>query len=280
NECRHNLIYWQGGRWAGVGPGAHSRLGRQHSAREALAAFDVARSAFERTSFDLIYARPGQAVDGWRSELGQAIALHPGHLSLYQLTIEPGTRYFDLHRAGKLNVPAEELAADLYIATQEACDAAGLAAYEISNHASPGNECRHNLIYWQGGRWAGIGPGAHSRLGCANADRRALTTERMPERWLGEVEAIGHAVVEDHMLDSGAAADELILMAMRTSLGLDLAHHAILGGSIDEEKRGQLVDQGLVEIAGNGARLRLTPSGRLVANAVITELAASGPAEN
>ena len=248
-----------------------AKLGRRHSAAEALAALELARAWFARISVDLIYARPGQSVTGWQRELERVISLGTRHLSLYQLTIEPGTRYFDLHRAGKLAVPGEELAADLYATTQEICAAAGLPAYEISNHAAAGEECRHNLIYWQGGRWAGVGPGAHARLG-GEGGRRALATERVPERWLDAVERQGHGVVEDAALSPREAADELLLMSLRTSLGLDLARHAGLGGMIDRARLEPLVADGLVEMSDERDRLRLTAFGRLLANAVIAEL--------
>ena len=249
------------------------KLGRRHSRDEALDALAIARACFERTSFDLIYARPGQSVADWRAELGRALELAPDHLSLYQLTIEPGTRYFDLHRAGKLKVPGEDLAADLYLLTQDLCDRAGLPAYEISNHARPGAECRHNLVYWQGGRWAGIGPGAHARLGRDGERRRALVGERHPETWLKAVEARGHGVVEDVEVEARETADELLVMALRTRLGLDLARYESLGGRVEPDICDRLVTGGLVLFDPKRARLTLTPSGRLVANAVIAELA-------
>ena len=148
-------------------------LGRQHSVAEALAAVDTANAIFDRTSFDLIYARSGQTVSAWRAELSEAISRAGGHLSLYQLTIEDGTQFKKLHQAGKLVVPDDDLARDLYDLTQEVCDRHGLAAYEISNHARAGAECRHNLTYWRYGEYAGIGPGAHGRL-VTERGRRAL----------------------------------------------------------------------------------------------------------
>src|SRR5712672_4082084 len=171
-------------------------LGRLHTAREALDAVAIARKAFERYSFDLIYARPGQTPQAWASELKRAIAEAAEHLSLYQLTIEQDTPFAALHAAGKLITPNEDLARTLYDTTQEVCAAAGLPAYEISNHARPGAECRHNLVYWRGHEYAGIGPGAHGRLDIAG-ERRATATERRPEAWLMRVEALGHGVVTD-----------------------------------------------------------------------------------
>jgi oxygen-independent coproporphyrinogen-3 oxidase len=248
------------------------RLGRQHGAAEALAALDIAMAAFEAVSIDLIYARPGQGLADWRAELSRALGLGTGHLSLYQLTIEPGTRFFDWHARGQLQVPEPELAADLYEATGELTAAAGLAAYEISNHARPGAACRHNLVYWQGGGWAGVGPGAHARLGGGDT-RRALATERDPAAWLANVREHGHGVVTDEALTPGQAADELLVTALRTSAGLDLARHRALGGAIAAEKIAPLEDDGLVRLDAADRRLRLTGRGRLVANAVIAELA-------
>ena len=170
-------------------------LGRLHSVAEALAAIDVSRETFERVSFDLIYARPGQTLAAWEDELARALRLAGRHLSLYQLTIEQGTPYAELHARGKLRVPDNEAAHAFYALTQEMTEAAGLPAYEISNHAAPGEECRHNLLYWRYGEYAGIGPGAHGRAVVAGT-RRATVTERQPERWLACVESEGHGIVE------------------------------------------------------------------------------------
>src|SRR6185295_8010863 len=155
-----------------------ARLGRQHSVAEALSAFRLAARVFPRVSFDLIYARPGQTEPAWRRELGRALDEQQGHMSLYQLTIEPGTPYHELHRRGALAVPGEDVAAALFDITQELTSARGLVAYEVSNHALPGHECRHNLVYWRYGDYIGIGPGAHSRLRLDDGRRRALSTER------------------------------------------------------------------------------------------------------
>ena len=167
-----------------------AELGRMHSAREALDAVAIARSVFDRYSFDLIYARPNQEPKAWASELKTALAEAGEHLSLYQLTIEPETPFFALHAAGKLRLPDEDTSRALYDTTQEICAAAGLPAYEISNHARPGGECRHNLVYWRGQEYAGIGPGAHGRLDI-DGERHATATEKRPESWLMRVEAPG-----------------------------------------------------------------------------------------
>src|SRR5204862_2119027 len=174
-------------------------LGRLHSAQEALGAVALARSIFERYSFDLIYARPGQTPQAWAAELKRAIEEAGEHLSLYQLTIEQETPFAALHAAGKLLIPGDDTARTLYDATQGVCTSAGLPAYEISNHARPGGECRHNLVYWRAQEYAGVGPGAHGRLDIAD-ERHATATEKRPESWLMRVEARGDGLVVDDVL--------------------------------------------------------------------------------
>src|SRR6266849_1401444 len=186
---------------------ALKELGRLHTAREALDAVAVARASFERYSFDLIYARPGQTPAAWAAELERAIAEAGEHLSLYQLTIEQDTPFFALRAAGKLVVPNEDTARALYDTTQEICAAAGLPAYEVSNHARPGAECRHNLVYGRGHEYAGIGPGAHGRLDL-DGTRHATATEKRREAWLMRVESLGHGLVTDDTLTREEAADE------------------------------------------------------------------------
>ncbi|MGY4499727.1 putative oxygen-independent coproporphyrinogen III oxidase [Bradyrhizobium sp. GM24.11] len=188
-------------------------LGRMHSAREALDAVAIARRSFDRYSFDLIYARPDQTPAMWADELRLAIDEAAEHLSLYQLTIEEGTPFFGLHQAGKLKTPDEAVARALYDVTQETCDKLGLPAYEISNHARRGAECRHNLVYWRGEEYAGIGPGAHGRLDI-DGIRHATATEKRPEAWLMRVESSGHGVVTDDLLNSEERADEFLLMGI------------------------------------------------------------------
>ncbi|MGP8122266.1 MAG: radical SAM family heme chaperone HemW, partial [Xanthobacteraceae bacterium] len=189
-------------------------LGRLHSAREALDAVAIARSHFQRYSFDLIYARPQQTPQMWSAELTQAIAEAAEHLSLYQLTIEPDTPFFGLHAAGKLKTPDEATARALFDVTQEICERHGLPAYEISNHARPGAECRHNLVYWRGDEYAGIGPGAHGRLDI-DGERHATATEKRPEAWLMRVETQGHGLVSDDVLTREERSDEFLLMGLR-----------------------------------------------------------------
>src|SRR5471032_2397084 len=202
--------------------GALKELGRLHTAQEALDAVALARSIFDRYSFDLIYARPRQTLDSWRAELKRAIAEAAEHLSLYQLTIEPDTPYFGLHKAGKLAIPNDDLGRDLYDLTQSICNDAGLPAYEISNHARPGAQCRHNLVYWRGQEYAGIGPGAHGRLNI-DGRRYATETEKKPEAWLQGVEANGHGLTVDEKLAPGEVADEFLLMGLRLAKGIEPA---------------------------------------------------------
>src|SRR5579872_5755137 len=197
-------------------------LGRLHNAGEAKAALALAMRNFDRVSLDLIYARPGQSDAQWREELKQALAFGTDHLSLYQLTIEPETPFALLHRNGQLHIPDDDLAAGLYETTQELTEAAGLPAYEISNHARAGEESRHNLIYWRYGDYAGVGPGAHGRLMLDNK-RIATSTIRLPERWQDGVMRDGHAFVDCVAITDGDAAREHLLMNLRLAEGVDLA---------------------------------------------------------
>ena len=249
-------------------------LGRLHNHAEALAALDIARSTFDRFSFDLIYARPRQTPEAWEAELARALSLAGDHLSLYQLTIEAGTPYAALHAAGKLIVPDPEAADRLYEITQGMTEARGMPAYEISNHARPGQESRHNLVYWRYGTYAGVGPGAHGRLLC-DARRRATSTERNPEAWAARVEAHGHGLVEDDMLSAADAADELLLMGLRLTEGIDLTRLAAIGGvQPSTTAMARLMHLGMLESRGN-SRIRATRAGRFVLNEVVCQLAAS-----
>jgi putative oxygen-independent coproporphyrinogen III oxidase len=252
---------------------ALAALGRTHTAGEALAAVAIARRHFERYSFDLIYARPGQTPADWRAELARAIAEAANHLSLYQLTIEPETPYAALYASGKLAVPDEDLARDLYDVTQEVCAAAGLPAYEISNHARPGAECRHNLVYWRYHEYAGIGPGAHGRL-VVDGIRRATVAQRHPWVWLDMVEMQGHGVLTDDPLMRSEQADEFLLMGLRLVEGVDLGRFERLTGlTLPAGHIAHLERHGLVETTADG-RLRVTPAGFPVLNAIVAELAA------
>jgi putative oxygen-independent coproporphyrinogen III oxidase len=248
-------------------------LGRLHSAQEALQAVALARSIFERFSFDLIYARPGQTPQAWAGELKCALGQAGEHLSLYQLTIEENTPFAALHAAGKLVLPDDEKARALFDTTQAVCASAGLSAYEISNHARPGAECRHNLIYWRAQEYAGIGPGAHGRLEIAT-ERRATATEKQPGSWLARVEALGHGVVSDEALTREQVADEFLLMGLRLAEGIDAASYTRLAGRpLDARRLTLLKEQGAVETTPSG-RLRLTLAGFPVLDAVVADLAA------
>ncbi|MGZ5865280.1 MAG: radical SAM family heme chaperone HemW [Xanthobacteraceae bacterium] len=248
-------------------------LGRMHTAQEALDAVAIARAAFDRYSFDLIYARPGQTPDAWRTELTRAISESAEHLSLYQLTIEDGTPFAALHKAGKLVTPDAEHSRVLYDMTQEVCAAHGLPSYEISNHARPGAESRHNLVYWRYHEYAGIGPGAHGRL-AIDGTRRATATEKRPESWLMRVEASGHGRTTDDLLSRDEMADEFLLMGLRLNEGIDPARFiALAGRPLDPDRIASLNVDGFVETTPEG-RLRVTRSGFPVLDAVVADLAA------
>ena len=186
------------------------------------------RVRFRRYSFDLIYARPRQTPQAWALELKRAISEAAEHLSLY-LTIEQGTPFFGLHQAGKLVVPDDDVARDLYDLTQMICAGAGMPAYEISNHARPGAQCRHNLVYWRGHEYAGVGPGAHGRLNI-DGRRYATETEKRPEAWLERVETQGHGLIVEEKLTPGEQADEFLLMGLRLAEGIDLSRYTMLSG--------------------------------------------------
>jgi putative oxygen-independent coproporphyrinogen III oxidase len=253
--------------------GALKELGRLHSAQEALDAVAVARSIFDRYSFDLIYARPKQTPQAWAEELNRAIAEAAEHLSLYQLTIEAETPFFALHKAGKLVIPDDDGARDLYDTTQDICARSGLPAYEVSNHARPGAECRHNLVYWRGDEYAGIGPGAHGRLN-VNGGRQATATEKRPEAWLTRVESLGHGLVTDEPLTREEQADELLMMGLRLAEGIDPQRYAALAGhTLDPKRITNLRDEGALEITPAG-RLRVTLAGFPLLDAVVADLAA------
>ncbi|MFX0542319.1 radical SAM family heme chaperone HemW [Roseovarius sp. S4756] len=246
------------------------RLGRIHTAFEAQAAFDVARAQFDRVSFDLIYARQNQTLTAWRQELSTALSMAVDHLSLYQLTIEPGTAFGARFDAGGLKgLPADDVAVDMYEATQDLCGAAGMQAYEVSNHARPGAESRHNLIYWQGGDYIGIGPGAHGRL-TLNGTRWATEAYSHPDAWMQRA-AIEQTEKPRQSLTAKDQAGEYLMMGLRVADGIDLLRYANLAGApLNQGKIDYLTQLGMVQQSGN--RLATTPQGRVVLNAVITEL--------
>ena len=247
-------------------------LGRAHDADQAKAAIALAARSFERYSFDLIYARPGQTVSSWKQELGEALAMAGDHLSLYQLTIEAGTAFATAYQRGDFALPDDELAGELFETTQAMMAVHGLSAYEISNHAKPGGESRHNLVYWRYGESAGVGPGAHGRLLTA-AGRMAQSTEKHPEKWLASVEAQGHGLIEDEALSVEAQGDEFLLMGLRLREGVDpLRFQEISGRALDPRRIEGLESHGLVARTAQG-RLLVTAEGFPLLDSVIAELA-------
>ncbi|MGF1550761.1 MAG: radical SAM family heme chaperone HemW [Sphingomonadaceae bacterium] len=250
--------------------GALAFLGRAHDAAEGLAALDAARRHFERLSFDLIYALPGQGERAWRDELRRALAWGAGHASLYQLTIEPGTRFSSMVRRGELAPADPDRAAALYEATQELCDTAGLPAYEISNHSRPGEESRHNLNYWRYRDYAGIGPGAHGRRG-----GKATERHKKPENFLAAVRAHGHGLSREEPLVPAERAAEALLMGLRLSEGVDLERIAALGEApaaalVDLDRIGSLAERGLLR--RQGSRIAVTAEGRLLTDAILAAI--------
>ncbi len=250
-------------------------LGRLHTVGEAMAALEIAKATFERFSFDLIYARPGQSLRDWQDELARVLDLRPPHLSLYQLTIEEGTPFAGLHRAGKLKVPAPELADALYASTQELTAQAGLPAYEISNHARPGDESRHNLLYWRYGEYVGLGPGAHGRI-ISGTNRYATSSERLPERWFEQLEAAGDAFTEYERLTPAEQADELLLMGLRLNDGVDLQRLSVVGGVRPSDTAIRALEQdGLLVHDKQADTLSATDRGRFILNKLVLELSTS-----
>ena len=247
-------------------------LGRLHSVDSALNALESARSVFDRVSFDLIYARQNQSLGAWRAELTRALDLLPTHLSLYQLTVEDGTAFAQRFAAGALRgLPNEDLSVDLYELTQELCNARGLDAYEVSNPASPGHESRHNQIYWQGGDYVGIGPGAHGRL-TLQGHRFATVAPKAPGAWLAQVRAGKAGEDPRDTLSSQDWAEELILMGLRTQDGIDLSRiERLTGRRVTEKALQSLLELAMIE--QTGSQITATAQGRLVLNAVIRALA-------
>jgi len=249
-------------------------LGRKHSAAQAIAALEIARSLFPRLSFDLITARPGQTVEDWRAEMRQALALAADHLSLYQLTIEPGTAFEALHRQGRLVLPDDDTAAALYDATAEEAARFGLLAYEISNYARPGAESRHNLQYWRYGDYAGIGPGAHGRVTLGGA-LLATRRHRAPEPWAERVERQGHGSTEETPVEPQERAREALLMGLRLSEGIDAVRFASRTGvALDDALEPDTLARALQAgyLAREGTGLRATPEGRKRLDALLTAL--------
>ena len=254
-------------------PAALRMLGRAHDRGEAIDAIEHARASFARFSFDLIYARPGQSLAAWRHELDEALTLAGDHLSLYQLTIEPGTAFATLYRRGELAVPAEEDAAVLFETTQDRVAAHGFPAYEISNHARPGAECRHNLVYWRYQDYVGIGPGAHGRL-TRDDVKYATTQARLPERWLAAVEKAGTGIEEMVPIDRDSAVEEMLMMGLRLTEGVARARLERAAGQNAEalfgDKLAPLVEGGFLTLDSD--RLAVTAAGRQRLNAVLAAL--------
>lgn len=251
-------------------------LGREHNAAEATGAIELAARTFDRFSFDLIYARPGHTVAAWQAELARALDYAVGHLSVYQLTIEQGTAFYPLHARGDLVLPDEDLAGDLYEATQSQLTAAGLPAYEISNHARPGEESRHNLTYWRYGDYVGIGPGAHGRL-TLDGEKFATRAHRAPEIWLERVERDGHGAAAPDPIDRDARGTELLMMGLRLTEGVRLARLTeetgrSLDDFVDPAALSRLIDGGF--LTRDADRLVATPEGLQRLNAVLAAILA------
>ena len=249
-------------------------LGRTHDTEQAKAAIQMAADTFDRFSYDLIYARPKQTVEEWQAELKEALQIAAGHISLYQLTIEKNTPFFIQHARGEFKVPEEELAADFYDATDEMIKAAGFSSYEVSNYAKPGQESRHNLIYWRYGDYAGIGPGAHGRL-TLDGQKFATRTHRAPDIWLQRVQANGHSHHDFEVIDPLQRLQEATMMGLRLEEGVPLSRlEAEYGGDplsvIEQRKISKLCDEGLL-ISENGI-IRATHSGRKCLNGVLDYL--------
>jgi oxygen-independent coproporphyrinogen-3 oxidase len=252
------------------------KLGRQHSAAEAIAAVKLASGIFDRYSFDLIYARPAQSVADWQQELTEALDFAAGHMSLYQLTIEEGTQYHTLHQRGELKIPGDDLAADMYELTQEMMETRGLPAYEISNHARPGEESQHNLVYWNYGDYAGIGPGAHGRL-TLDSEKWATRAHKAPELWMQWVKEKGHGAHPFEKVDLSKRGWETLMMGLRLRSGIALdvfqrEAQTPFSQFVNQSRLKLLVDEKLLEVTGQ--HIRATDTGRQKLNSVLSYLAA------
>lgn len=249
-------------------------LGREHSSSEALKAVEAARNIFDNYSFDLIYARPGQSLKDWEVELQQALKFAGNHLSLYQLTIEKGTRFFSDYSKGAFKIPDEDLAADFYLLTRDIMEAHGMPAYEVSNHAKPGFESRHNLSYWHYDDYLGIGPGAHGRI-TVNGNKTATMMTSKPENWLASVESNKNGIQTSILLDKSDVLDEVIMMGLRIKEGISRKRFFNITGKEIEDiiptvKINKLKENKLIEIDTNG--IRCTAEGMLLVNSIAAEL--------
>ena len=245
-------------------------LGRVHDSAQAIKAVELARATFPRISFDLIYARPGQSLESWRAELNRAISMAADHLSLYQLTIEPGTAFHPMAARGDFVMPDDDHAAALFDLTQDVTEAAGLPAYEISNHARPGAECRHNLLYWQGDDFLGIGPGAHGRLTDGQGRTTTHRRHRAPEIWRGLVAERGEGTADEGVLADEDRVTELVMMGLRLTEGLSLAKYPKLESALDPKGLAEMLEDGFLE--KRDGYLRATPQGRILLNSLIEKI--------
>ncbi|GER01625.1 coproporphyrinogen III oxidase [Iodidimonas gelatinilytica] len=250
-------------------------LGRLHTADEALRALEIARTTFDRLSFDLIYARPEQSLAQWREELTRALSFHAGHLSAYQLTIEQDTAFFRRHARGEFHLPDEDLAADLFALTEDLAEAQGLLPYEISNYAKPGAESRHNLAYWQAGHYVGIGPGAHGRLPLPEGAALATQQSKRPETWLDQVENKGHGSENTETVTADQRCEEAVMMGLRLTKGIDKALFAARLGrpleqAVNPQAMADLIDLGM--LCDSPTHLATTPDGRLLLNSLTSRL--------
>ena len=250
-------------------------LGRAHGVDEALAAVALAQKSFARSSFDLIYGRHGQQLADWREELKRGIDLSNGHLSLYQLTIEEGTQYKNLYDRGELNLPSDDRSVRFFEETRKICDAAGLPAYEISNYAAMGEQSRHNLVYWRYGTYMGVGPGAHGRVEQGSV-RLATAVIRSPKRWMAQVGELGHGFESMDKLSKDEMADEILLMGLRLTQGIDLASlRKLCGLAIRPQKIDELVSAGLCLMSSKDEFLRASDRGICVLNQIVAQLSSA-----
>lgn len=248
------------------------RLGRNHTAKEAIKAIDIAFKSFNSVSIDLIYCRPGQKEEDWERELHKALSLSTQHLSLYQLTIEPNTRYEILFKAGKLKLPDENTSAKLYQMTEDICEKFNLYKYEISNFAKNGHQCLHNLNYWHSGEWIGIGPGAHSRI-IKNMKRTSIINEYDPKKWSDLIIKNGNSAIEEEILTNEQNSDEYLLMSLRTTQGMKIKKYNSLGGKLDKVKVDQFINDGFLEKNNYGENINITRKGSMLSDMIITNIA-------
>ncbi len=255
--------------------GGLTALGRRHDINDSIHAINVATELFSRVSLDLIYGRPGQTVTAWEHELRMAVSMGTGHLSLYQLTIEPGTEFHARHRRGELVLPDDDVQADMWFLTRDITDAAGIPGYEISNHARPGDACRHNLNYWRSGEWAGVGPGAYGRINDAPGSSIEFRHARLPEAWIAQVARDGHGIVSECRITGRTRLAEILFMGLRLTEGMSRTNLVRTAGdelvdSLDHSVIALLEDQGFIEWGRE--RVRATDKGRSVLNTILEAL--------